>query len=169
VLLVREVHLEPCPTVGRAIFEALLPVSTAWAHGGFEGGQGDPIRAMQLLVPSSEGLELNPAAGEYCGVTPLFAPGAGQPTLKVDLMVSGPNGAPARSIAIETEAWLRPELTLPMMVIDEDQPEAGVTLTIDGASWWQGLDFDREDPQAIGARLVARLGSSLTARWEAGR
>lgn len=161
VLLLQEVHLEPCPSEAAALWRALSPVSVAYAHSGAPPALGAAGQAMPLLVPALTPVELHPAVGRYCGVTPLFAPSAQAPTLRLTLEIE----APAQTIHIESPAWVRPELPLASpLELSAERPEAQIRLEVDGPRWLEGLDLPGTNPEVLGAALVERFGRALSAR-----
>jgi hypothetical protein len=161
VLLLQEVHLEPCPDAAAAVWRALAPVSTAYAHSGPPPSIGPAGQAMPLFVPALTPVELHPAVGRYCGVTPLFAPSAQAPTLQLTLEVD----TPAQTVRIESPAWVRPQLELnPPLELSADRPEAQIVLEVDGPRWLEGLDLTGTSTDVLGAALVERFGRALLAR-----
>lgn len=161
VLLLQEVHLEPCPSASAAVWRVLSPVSTAYAHSGPPPSIGAEGQPMPLLVPALTPVELHPVVGRYCGVTPLFAPSAQAPTLRLTLEVD----TPAHTVRIESPAWVRPELLLSApLELSAERPEAQIILEVDGARWLEGLDLTGTSPEVLGAALVERFGAALSAR-----
>ena len=161
VLLLQEVHLEPCPSAAPSVWRSLAPVSTAFAHSGAPPSIGAAGQPMPLFVPALTPVELHPAVGTYCGVTPLFAPSVQAPTLQLTLEVD----TPAQTVRIESPAWVRPELLLSApLELSAERPEAQIILEVDGARWLEGLDLTGTGPEVLGAALVERFGAALSAR-----
>lgn len=161
ILLLQEVHLELCPSEAAATWRALSLVPSAYAHSGPPPTIGAAGQAMPLLVPALTPVELHPAIGRYCGVTPLFAPGAEAPTLRLTLELD----APAQTIHIDSPAWVRPELKFAApLELSAERPEAQIVLEVDGPRWLEGLDLAGATPEVLGAVLVERFGAALSAR-----